>query len=344
MARNSKVNNDIGKKKIVAIGLIILIIAAGFFIFNYYQNKLSGQAVLSIQTSYVLNETLKGSLSLGLKKGELIPSDSVVRLSMGGNDYDYQLSSLISDSTVTGQFYAEDKSLSGEGAGYGIAGEKEIYPEVSFTMKINKVNDKDKEKKGESSGGESVNSGASNSDLTSTTEAETSSTETTTEESNVETSTSSETTSESTSTTESETSTAETSPQESTSTTESSPISETKKEEKSEQKEEKKEEKSESKEDKKSESAGITGGVVAELSIEIEGKTSKNAPYTYQLQDEETAEIISSSQPVSISVENNIARVTTDYSEKVQGFGQGYLGEGTAYTLSLDISSLNLIG
>ena len=284
MAKNSRANNNMGKKKFIAIGLIILIIVAGFFIFNYYRTRLAGQAVLNIQTIYVPNETLKGSLSLSLKEGELIPSNSAVRVSMGGNNYDYQLSSLVSESTTNGKFYAEDRSLSGEGAGYGVQGVKETYPEVSFIMQVNTASDKNKNKE---------------------TKAETTA-----------------------GTTSATTTTTETTPK-------SNSINKNEKEEKPKQTEEKS--------GNKSGNTPVTGNVVAELSVEIEGKTSKNNPYTHTLADGETVEIISSSQPVSLSVEGNIVSVATDYSEKVQGFGQDYLGDSTAYTLNLDFSSLNLI-
>ncbi|MBI2629171.1 hypothetical protein HYW74_03740 [Candidatus Pacearchaeota archaeon] len=296
---------DIRKKLAIIIG-VVAIIFISFLVFNYMQKRLAGQAVLSIQTSYTPNETLKGSLSLSLKKGELIPADSVVRISMGESDYDYQLSNLVSSSTTNGKFYAEGKSLSGEGSGFGVAGEKEIYPEVSFAMKVNKISekdkDKDKEKKGETNG--------------------TSPETTTTSETNTETQT------EATTTTE-------------TIDTGSGSASESKNEEEGKS-EEKKEEKSETKQNKESEAAGITGGVVAELSVEVEGKTSKNTPYTYALAEGETAEIISSSQTVSLILNNGVVTVITNYSEKQNGFGQEYLGE-TAYTLGIELSSLNLI-
>ncbi|HRZ85230.1 MAG TPA: hypothetical protein P5277_00440, partial [Candidatus Paceibacterota bacterium] len=75
---------------------------------------------------------------------------------------------------------------------------------------------------------------------------------------------------------------------------------------------------------------------------EISGIVSKNKPYTYELNEGQTAEIISSSQPVSIKIENNLLEITTEYEIVNEGFGESYLINN--YNLiNLDLSSLNIL-
>lgn len=127
------------KLKINKTFLIILLISIffAFAIINFfYQGEISGKAVLSVSTNYLPNESLKGILSLSLKQGELIPANSIVLIEMENNTYEHKLSDLVSQSTLTGDFYAEDVQLSGNGEGYGIKGEKIIFPKVNFTLRI----------------------------------------------------------------------------------------------------------------------------------------------------------------------------------------------------------------
>ncbi|MBS3073139.1 hypothetical protein J4477_04870 [Candidatus Pacearchaeota archaeon] len=52
-----------------------------------------------------------------------------------------------------------------------------------------------------------------------------------------------------------------------------------------------------------------------------------------------TAEIISSGQPVELSIDGKIVSITTEYGG--EGFGEDYLGDDI-YELSVDLSSLNI--
>ena len=86
----------------------------------------------------------------------------------------------------------------------------------------------------------------------------------------------------------------------------------------------------------------ITGQVTSEIKDIISGTVSKDSPYTYNLDEGESAEIISSSQQVKLKITDNIATITTDYSETGDsGFGKDYLGDST-YDLNIDLSILNL--
>jgi len=87
---------------------------------------------------------------------------------------------------------------------------------------------------------------------------------------------------------------------------------------------------------------GLTGRVSLELETEVEGEVLADQPFTYNLQEGQTAEIVSSSQSVDLDVENGVATVTTSYSEEEQGFGEDYLGDSEK-VLDIDLSGLDLI-
>ncbi|HLF53974.1 MAG TPA: hypothetical protein VI544_02235, partial [Candidatus Nanoarchaeia archaeon] len=115
---------------------ILLFVIIGV-IFLLYNAQPTGKVNLAIETHYTQGEPLSGFLRFNLKQGELIPKDSKVVVSLGGEQKEFLLSELIdSGSIYSGDFFAEDSSLSGSGEGYGFAGSKLIYPEVNFELII----------------------------------------------------------------------------------------------------------------------------------------------------------------------------------------------------------------
>lgn len=118
--------------------LTILLVA---LIFYFAQKQFSGNLFLDIDTRYSPDETLDGTLSFSMKAGELVPANSIVHVVNGENTYDYVLLELVSDGTLNGDFYVEDKDISGSGTGYGSIGEKEVYPEVDFVLRITKTSE-----------------------------------------------------------------------------------------------------------------------------------------------------------------------------------------------------------
>lgn len=112
---------------------IALILVGGFFFLN---SQFTGKVGLDISSDLQIGETLEGVLSLSLKEGELIPASSKVIFDVGGNSYEYVLSDLVNSDTISGDFYAEGESISGNGVGYGIVGTKQVFPEVDFSLNI----------------------------------------------------------------------------------------------------------------------------------------------------------------------------------------------------------------
>jgi len=346
--------------------VVLVVILLGIFLFSYkdftgnsvFSPYITGNVALESSTVYKPNSNLEGDFKIILKQGELLPSDSKVLVSLNDNNYEYALSDLVSDDKTEGDFYLENTEISGSGEGYGSPG----ISNVDFVMKITKKSEQNNDGSSSSGGSSEISEN----------ELEASDTETTDEntESNSETNESSSETSDETdanqnfnSQTEESTGSNEESaiaessvseqPSEESAPNEKENNKESKAEEKQENKEEKSNENSESSESQEnSANQGapitgsaisnifrITGRAISETSEEIKGSVSKDNPYTYELKGGETAEIISSGQPVELSIDGKIVSITTEYGG--EGFGEDYLGDDI-YELSVDLSSLNI--
>jgi len=130
----------LGGLKFLWIFLGIFILLAGFyFLIGDNWNNVTGYSVLNLEAVYNEGELLRGEVSIFLNKGELIPESSKLVFKSGSNIYEYFVRDLISEDFVEGKFFVQDKLLSGEGIGFGVPGEKEIYPELNFILLINSV-------------------------------------------------------------------------------------------------------------------------------------------------------------------------------------------------------------
>ena len=130
---------------VFAIILGVLVLLGVFFI----NPSLTGKAVLDLQKTYSVGDKIDGSVKIILKQGEMIPSDTKVFINNGGEYSEYLLNDLLDINSTEGNFYVEGKNISGSGLGYGFAGEKKIYPEFSFLMKITKSGVEEQEVSGE---------------------------------------------------------------------------------------------------------------------------------------------------------------------------------------------------
>ena len=74
----------------------------------------------------------------------------------------------------------------------------------------------------------------------------------------------------------------------------------------------------------------------------VEGTVSKKEKYTYGLEDEETAEILSSDQKVKLKVKKGLVTITTNYELVEEGFGEDYILDNKHKKLKIDLSQLNL--
>lgn len=116
------------KKYLIVFGLVAVIILGLVF----FQNNFLGHVVLELDADYVEGEILDGVLRLSLSEGEFIPASTVVVFESSGQREEFVLEDVISEEVVEGVYYIQNKDFSGDGTGYGVAGSREVYPEVSF--------------------------------------------------------------------------------------------------------------------------------------------------------------------------------------------------------------------
>ena len=101
------------------IGLLVLV---GGFLLLGLPLAPTGKVTASLADTYVLNETLTGTLVLHLQEGEFIPADTLVRLRSGSEEVTLPLSAFSFSGSTEGSFYVVNSSLTGEGRGYGLPG------------------------------------------------------------------------------------------------------------------------------------------------------------------------------------------------------------------------------
>jgi hypothetical protein len=123
--------------RFLILGVMILSV---FVLFMFSSNKLTGNASLDIRESYISGENISGNLTLGLKEGELIPADTMISLTLAGEQKNFLLSDLVEPNN-NGSYYTEQNqgsatSITGYGEGYGFIGEKLVYPDVYFTLLV----------------------------------------------------------------------------------------------------------------------------------------------------------------------------------------------------------------
>jgi len=144
-----------GKSKLVYVFIAILLLGIiGFVIFNYFAP--TGKVVADLsKITYKEGETLAGTVRFNIRSGELIPRDTKVVIRNGNVESELLLSDIaINVNPVYGSFYAENRSISSEGQGYGVLGEAKVYPEVNFQLLVSNFNAGESNNFGNSDGGD----------------------------------------------------------------------------------------------------------------------------------------------------------------------------------------------
>ena len=96
-----------------------------------------------------------------------------------------------------------------------------------------------------------------------------------------------------------------------------------------------------------------TGDGITESEREVQGSVSSGNTFTYMLQEGERAELKPrsvrtasgqlSEDSVSLAIEGNLVSISTNYSEKEEGFGISYIGSGEKIKeLTINLNELNL--
>ncbi|MBU1136060.1 MAG: hypothetical protein KJ559_00950, partial [Nanoarchaeota archaeon] len=353
-----KKNLLFNKNIFIVLGIAVLIC---LFAFSYplFFRGLTGKVSLELSDSYEIGEQIKGNLNLNLKKGELIPADSILKISLGEQELEISISELIGLEQEVGDFYAEGSEISGRGGGFGFTGEKKVYPEISFKLLVNSVSEKEKEQEKEQKKERKIEEKNETEQVENITEIieinETEQIENITEITELnetEIIEINETIAEINETEQSEEITENITQEQEITGTINETIEEDKKEDKKEEKETK-ETKEQEKEDKKEEKETekeklkITGEAVKQTTYLVDGVVTMQEPFVYGLEEEDFASIVSNSVKLydasadadllSLVVKDNKAEVTTDFYEIREGFGKDYaLDETETITISLD--------
>ncbi len=274
-------------KYVLYFFLVAAVLALFFsFIDSSIFSKATGKISLDTMGAiYEVGEPIGGVLELSLFGGELVPKDSLVVVQIDDKTKEFSLSSLVSLAHVSGEFYAEGTDIVGFGKGYGVLGEKIIYPEVEFEIRISQkigstsgrggggspsVSSADQAGRGDESGSDT----AAPSDL-------------------------------------------------------------------------------DSGGGDSGKKPPITGGTVYETFFIISGKASKDNNFVYSIESNQDAEIVPGSVKASgfviddSSVDVRVRRgeliVSTDYSEKVEGFGEDFLADSEKLIAEIELSKFELI-
>jgi hypothetical protein len=126
-------------KKRLHYTLGVFLIASFLFLAIILENSsLTGNVALQVVTEEVNENStvLEGKIRLLLSEGELLPADTQIVMELNEDNYTYQMSDFVSESLVDGNFYINGKDINGSGYGYGLAGIRVVYPEVSFQIAI----------------------------------------------------------------------------------------------------------------------------------------------------------------------------------------------------------------
>ncbi|MEK6818995.1 MAG: hypothetical protein AABY10_03610, partial [Nanoarchaeota archaeon] len=89
------------------------------------------------KNSFNEGEILSGEFRFGLKSGEFIPKDSEIVFNFDNETKSIGLFDIVSLGVSEGSFYFRNLN-EGFGEGYGLEGEKEVFPEVNFSVLIYK--------------------------------------------------------------------------------------------------------------------------------------------------------------------------------------------------------------
>lgn len=340
---DEKYAEKIKTKKLLTIFFMVGLIAVFSLVF-FINYSMTGRVALQVENNYLPGENIDGNLKILLKHGELLPLSTKILIDNSGEISEFFLSDLISGDISEGQFYAEGTSVSGEGQGYGILGEKKIYPTIYFELQIiEKGLEREVTEITENVPVEEPEETTEEQPKEPIEEIPAEETPEKTEEIIEETEQPIEPPVE---TLVPETPVVSEEPE----VAPSEAITESAPESQETESVSEGTESSESSAPEVSESSSITGEIISENFIA--GEVSKENPFVYDLPDKQSAEIKENSvktesktlseTDIDLDVESRQAIVTTDYYESVAGFGADYLTD-EKINLNIDLSKFGLI-
>ena len=133
-----------GQEKKVSLKLIYILgilLILGVIILILPQQKISGNVIFGLEGNLQDGKISEGKLNIILNEGELLPANSTLKIVNNENVYEFSLEDILgSYELIYGNFSLSDSSISGEGEGYGLIGEKEIYPSLTFELSAEEDN------------------------------------------------------------------------------------------------------------------------------------------------------------------------------------------------------------
>ena len=121
------------KKKYIVFLVVALLVMA---ILIFAKMQLSGNVVSDFNIEYNEGKSITGDLTITTSGGELIPSDLVLRFKALGESYEFVLKDLLEDDQIEGNYYIDGLTVFGAGSGFGLYGNTEDSPSISFTLEI----------------------------------------------------------------------------------------------------------------------------------------------------------------------------------------------------------------
>ena len=117
---------------------LIIFIALGLF---FFRGIIVGYIIAEGPEVYYPGETLQGEINLTFRSEELYPKDSKIDISIQEQLVHMNLSEFLSEAGGeidfgSGEYYVSGSDISGYGEGFGIQGEKTIYPEINFSCNL----------------------------------------------------------------------------------------------------------------------------------------------------------------------------------------------------------------
>ncbi|MFH1326856.1 MAG: hypothetical protein ABIH59_01885 [archaeon] len=134
--KTKRIFKSLPNKNLILVGVLILFAITLINFLFVVKIAPTGEISLLVEQDHLAGEILTGNIILTMKKGELIPANTNVLINNSGEQHPYLLENLLTGPTIQGDFFIRNQNLSGSGSGFGVAGETETYPNVSFTLRI----------------------------------------------------------------------------------------------------------------------------------------------------------------------------------------------------------------
>lgn len=131
------------KKKVVNVIpniaiLFLLGIILTVFVLKYDSSSPTGYVILSLKKEYSGNETITGILSIPFSGQDFVPNTTLIVIKVNYTTKEIPLASIATAQGLvfgTGKYYYRGP-LGGSGLGYGIKGNKTLYPNVTVSLNI----------------------------------------------------------------------------------------------------------------------------------------------------------------------------------------------------------------